>query len=146
MTKTNKLLLILALAMILMGASKVVGYYFNYGLINITYTVYVLIGLLLCFLLYAKMQIANWLLFVFFLAQVIVIYSPTYRYDFTTGLSVNFTYWTGSIDTPLNERYGFAFNLLSVFLMGLCIAGIGSSNNAETIKNSGKLENTQADS
>ena len=66
MTKTNKLLLILALAMILMGASRVVGYYFNYGLTNITYTVYVLIGLLLCFLLYAKMQIANWLLFMFF--------------------------------------------------------------------------------
>ncbi|CAV27648.1 hypothetical protein [Vibrio atlanticus] len=142
MTKTNKLLLILALSMILMGASKVVGYYFNYGLTNIVYTIYVLMGLLFCFLLYAKIQIANWLLFVFFLAQVFVVYSPTYRYDFTTGLAVHFTYWTGSIDTPLNERFGFAFNFLSVFLMGLCIAGIGNTKKADTLEKSGKVENT----
>ncbi|CCN37508.1 conserved membrane hypothetical protein [Vibrio nigripulchritudo SO65] len=142
MTKTNKLLLILALSMILMGASNVVVYYFNYGIVNVAYTVYVLIGLLFCFLLYVKLQIANWLLFIFFLAQVVVIYNPAYRYDFTTGLSVHFTYWTGSIDTPPNERFGFAFNFLSVFLMGLCIAGLGSTQKTDILENSDKAENT----
>lgn len=135
MTKTNKLLLIFSLSMILMGASKIVAYHFKYGLVNIVYAVYVFAGLSFCVMLYLKLKMANWLLFIFFLLQVVVIYNPGYRYDLTTGLAFKFTYWTSSIDIPVNERFGFAFNFLSIFLMGLSVAGLDRTKESKSPNN-----------
>ncbi|MGR5141463.1 hypothetical protein ACQKPX_07230 [Photobacterium sp. DNB23_23_1] len=100
--------------LIVLGLSNSVSYFWQFGIINPIYLLYLMFGIVACYFTFKRKTVGLWLFIIFFLIQVVRVFSPEFNYNFTTGLSMFFSYYEGDRYTPPAERRGFAINFLSV--------------------------------
>lgn len=117
MKYSEKIFTLFSLVLISLGISNVVGSLSQNGNMDLIYTLYLVFGLVACFLTYKSKSVGFLMFIVFYAIQAVRIFSPEFNYNFTTGLSFFFTYHDGDRYTPLAERSGFAINFLSVGML-----------------------------
>ncbi len=111
---SEKTLILFSFILIVLGISNAVGTFLRYGIVDPVFVIYLLFGIVACYFTFKSKVIGICLFIIFFSIQVVRVFSPEFNYNFTTGLSLFFSYYEGDRYTPPAERRGFAINLLSV--------------------------------
>lgn len=115
--KLFRLYSLLSFIFISMGLSRVVAIYWEYDVLNEIYAMYLVFGYVACYLTFKGKVAGLWLFIIFYLIQLVSIFSPEFNYNFTTGLSFFFSYHDGDRFTPFEERRGYSINFVSLAMI-----------------------------
>lgn len=118
---TERAFTLFSFILISLGISNVMGTFWRFDSIDPIYVTYLFFGVVSCYLTFKSKVLGFWLFIIFYLIQVVRVFSPEFNYNFTTGLSMFFFYHDGDRYTPVAERRGFGINLLSVGMIAYAI-------------------------